>query len=375
MKKKVLQVVNIPFVLPYFFGDQISYLKQNGLDITICCSPGPELDEFCLKYNIKFFPLDIRRKIDPITDLRSVFKLSQFIKKENFDFVVGHTPKGSLLAMVAAYIARTNHRIYFRHGIVYETDTGLKRRLMTFLERTTSYLATKIISVSQSVMLVSQVSNLGAPSKNVLINKGTCNGIDLSRFSRRGNTKLREKLGLNGQHKLVGFVGRLVNDKGINELIEAWKMISQVRSDAILLLVGPFEDRDSLPIETKEQILSDESIVYVGNVSDTVPYYNIMDVFILPSYREGFPTVVLEASAMALPVITTRSTGCIDSIIEGETGMFTSINAKDIAKAMLYYLENPSVGIIHGENGRAWVSRNFKQEVVWENIKNKVFEL
>lgn len=370
---KILQVVNIPFVLPYYFGDQINFLKNNNIDVTIACSPGPELESFCNKYNINKQAIDIVRKVDLITDFRSLIKLICLLRREKFDFVVGHTPKGALLSMLAAKVVGVKNRIYFRHGIVYETTSGMKKGLMKFLEKLTSNCATKIVSVSKSVELYSINAKINSPGKSILLNKGTCNGVDVQRFSKNNSIFDFPEVILHEEDFVVGYVGRLVNDKGINELIEAWKLISTKIEKAKLLLVGPFEERDSLSQKTKQFILNEPSIVFTDLVEDAVPFYNKMDVFILPSYREGFPTVVLEASSMSLPVITTRSTGCVDSIVENQTGVFTQINGRDIANKILYYFENPEVRREHGAAGRKWVSINFDQHIVWQHIINEVF--
>lgn len=372
MKKKTLQVVNVPFVLPYYFGDQIEFLKQNGIDITIACSPGPELTKFCLKYDVGSEPVNVLRKIDLTTDLKSLFKLFFFIKKERFDYVIGHTPKGGLLSMVAAKLAGVKNRIYFRHGIVFETSSGFKRRLMLTLEKLTSACATKIVSVSNSVQEYSLRANINLPHKSVILNKGTCNGVDMERFVKSDSRKMKSKLGL-GDSFVVGYVGRLVSDKGITELVEAMNILKRSIPGVKLLLVGPFEERDSLAESVREQVLNDSSIFFTDLVEDTVPFYNAMDVFILPSYREGFPTVVLEASAMELPVITTRSTGCVDSIVESKTGVYTNIDSISIAENVAFYFNNPAKRNEHGKNGREWVSNNFDQKIVWECIKNEIF--
>src|SRR5690606_19080836 len=212
-------------------------------------------------------------------------------------------------------------------------------------------------------------------SKDILLNKGTCNGIDLTRFISYKSNESRSQLGIPIEDRVIGFVGRLVNDKGINELIDAWKIIISENHDVKLLLVGPFEDRDTLSTEIKEYIQNEPSIIYTGHVDNTLPYYNVMDIFILPSYREGFPTVVLEASAMSLPIITTKSTGCIDSIVENETGVFSKLNGVALADKIQFYLINERLRKQHGQNGRAWVEENFDQHVVWNCIKEAVFKI
>lgn len=374
MKKKILQVVNIPFVLPYYFGNQMVFLKEKGFSVTVACSPGEDLDKFCEKYQLGKEEIDILRRIDLKTDVISLIKLIRLIRRERFDYVIGHTPKGGLLAMLAARIAGVKHRIYFRHGIVYATTKGMKKQLMVALERLTSACATKIVSVSKSVLQYSNKNRINSPQKNVLLNQGTCNGVDFERFKRTNDASKRYELEFDKNDIVVGYVGRLVNDKGINELIDAWKIVKEYSRNVRLLLVGPLEDRDALPTSVKDYILEDPTISFTGLVEDTVPYYELMDIFVLPSYREGFPTVVLEASGMELPVITTRAMGCIDSIEEDITGVFTDISPEAIAQKILYYIRNGDVRRNHGKAGQAWVRQNFDQKVVWAAIESNLLD-
>lgn len=373
---KVLHIVNISFVLPYYFGDQFDYFRKKRIEFHVACSPSEHLEQYGKQKNFKAFPVAIIRKINPIRDFVSLISLIRYIKKNKIDIVIGHTPKGGLLGMLAAYLSGIKRRIYFRHGIMYETSTGLKRWLLKTIEKFTGSLATKVVCVSSSVLQISNQCGLSHPSKNIILGRGTCNGIDVAKFNRSNNqtlaSELSKKLGLAGNY-VLGYVGRLVKDKGIVELIDAWKIVNEYNSHIKLLLVGPFEGEDQLPLETIHVINTDSSIVHMGLTTDPIAYYQLMDLFILPSYREGFPTVVLEASAMELPIITTMSTGCRDAIIPNQTGIFTTINAEDIASKINYYMEHRDIGKTHGSNGRAFVIENFTQEVIWQEIEHEIY--
>ncbi len=374
---KVLHVVNISFVLPYYFGDQFDYFQKKGIEFHVACSQSEHLEQYAKQKQFKAFSVTITRKLNPIRDFVSLISLIKYIKKNKIDIVIGHTPKGGLLGMLAAYLSgRIKKRIYFRHGIMYETSTGLKRWLLKEIEKFTGLIATKVICVSPSVLQISNQCKLSHPSKNIILGRGTCNGIDVVKFSKNNNqslaSELSKKLGLAGNY-VLGYVGRLVKDKGIVELIDAWKIVNEYNSHVKLLLVGPFEEEDQLPLETIRAINTDSSIVHVGLTNDPIAYYQLMNSFILPSYREGFPTVVLEASAMELPVITTMATGCRDAIIPNQTGLFTTINADAIASKINYYIKHKDIGRIHSLNGRAFIVENFRQEAIWKEIENKVF--
>jgi glycosyltransferase involved in cell wall biosynthesis len=377
---KCLHVVNISFVLPYYIGDQFDNFQKLGLKTYVACSPSEHLKQYSIEKKFNPIFVDILREINPVSDLKAILFLRRKINEEQIDIVIGHTPKGAMIAMIAAYLAGVNKRIYFRHGIMYETSKGTKAFLLKTIEKLTGKLATKVVCVSKSVIEKSITENLNKPCKNILLNLGTCNGIDSIRFSKQNITAssqifLREKYQIKLEDRIVGYVGRLVNDKGINELISAWKIIKQKRGDVKLLLVGPFEARDSISEKLKQLIKADNSIIHTGLISDVLPYYGLMDIFILPSYREGFPTVVLEASSMAIPIITTRSTGCVDSIVENETGVYCDLSPIDIADKIGFYLSNKNIATRHGENGRDFVVNNFQQEIIWKEIETKVLEI
>ena len=167
-------------------------------------------------------------------------------------------------------------------------------------------------------------------------------------------------------------MGRLVKDKGIEELIEAWKIIKVKYPNVKLLLVGPIEEKDSISEATKNTIFSDESILFTDFVLDSAPYFSLMDIFILPTYREGFPTVSLEASSMEIPVIITKATGCTESIQENITGVFITHEPKNIAEKILFYLNNDEIAKEHGANGRKFVRANFEESKIWNHISENL---
>ncbi|TWV15113.1 glycosyltransferase family 4 protein [Bacteroidaceae bacterium HV4-6-C5C] len=374
--KNILHVVNISFVIPYFLGDQLLYFTQKGYREFIICSPSSELVRFSEKYNFKYQEVEILRKISVWKDIQAVYATIKFIKRNNIDIVTGHTPKGALIAMFAAYLMRVPIRVYFRHGLVYETSTGIKRKLLIIIDRLAAKMATKIVCVSSSVSIKSIEDNLNKASKQYLLSKGTCNGIDIERFCKENIEEqflieLRKKLGLKNSNFVIGFTGRLVRDKGIIELIFAFQKLQEKYSNMILLLVGVLEKRDALPQNVITYIKNNSNIIYTGYIPNSIiqNYYALMDVFVFPSYREGFGTSTLEASAMNLPIITARVTGCIDSIIENQTGLFVDHNPESIAVAIEYFYSNTDIRFIYGKNGRKFVVENFEQHIVWSEIE------
>lgn len=373
---KILHVVNISFVIPYFLGKQLNCFVERGNKEYVICSPSEELEKFSIDYDFEYKSIDILRKTSIVKDLKAVWSTYRYIKEIKADIVTGHTPKGGLIAMLAAWLARVPVRIYLRHGLVYETSHGLKRALLINIDRLTSRLATKIICVSPSVARRSIEDGLNPESKQNVLAHGTCNGIDVERFCKdainvEATDVLKKQLGIDKGDFIIGFAGRLVRDKGIVELIRAYQAIRKQHQNVKLMLVGMLEIRDALPEDVVKTIKEDKGIINTGYVGYATieQYYALMNVYVLPSYREGFPTSVLEASAMEIPVITTRATGCCDSILDGETGIFVNHDEKDLEQALQRLYDAPSLRENMGKAGRKFVEDNFRQDIVWKEIE------
>ena len=371
---RILHVVNVSFVIPYYLGEQIKYFTDNGNEISIVCSYNDELLNLSNKYGFNYKVIEISRNINILSDIQSLYNLFKYIKKEKFDVVVGHTPKASMLAMITAFINFTPTRIYIRHGIMYETTFGLKRHILKNIEKITAFFSTKVLCVSKSVLDFSIKNNLSNKRKSIIINNGTCNGVDSKiKFNPRLLDdyllkEIKSKLHINENEFVIGFVGRIVQDKGITELVTAWQRLTEKYDNIKLLLIGPLEKRDSINETILNKIVNDTTINYIGHIENTNIYYKLMNVFILPSYREGFPTVVLEASSMELPIITTKATGCIDSIIDNYTGIFCENNYLSIYNCIEKFILNKNLCKIYGSNGRKFVVDNFDQKIIWKSL-------
>ncbi|WP_223560014.1 glycosyltransferase family 4 protein [Chryseobacterium lathyri] len=372
---KVLHIITVSFTINHFFGKQFKYLSNRTNNrYFLGCTPSEEFFQLSDSLGYVPFPVNVTRSISPITDLVAIYKIYKFIRKNNIETVVGHTPKGGMVAMIAAFFARTEDRVYFRHGIIYETSTGLKRLLLKNIDRLSGTLAAKVVCVSHSVREFSNTDRLNSPSKNIILGLGTCNGIDTeNKFNPEKQdlslvNRIRSDIKIDEKDFVIGYVGRLVKDKGINELIEAWQILKLKYANLKLLLVGPIEDRDSISEESKKTIENDPLIIHTGFVLNAAPYFNLMDIFVLPTYREGFPTVSLEASSMNLPVLITKATGCTESIIENKTGLFIKNDSSDIIQKIEFYIENPDMKKLHGYEGRNFVQQNFEETKIWDLI-------
>ncbi len=378
-KQRILHIITVSFVINHFFGKQFLYLKnKTGNEYHLGCSPSDDFIEYSERLEYIPFEVEITRYISPLKDIKAIFKIYTYIKKNKIDKVVGHTPKGGMVAMIASFFAGISDRIYFRHGIVYETSKGTKRCLLKNIDRLTGFFAIKVVCVSNSVKQISVQDKLNKSNKNLVLGLGTCNGIDTNgRFNPKLKIierviQLKSAYNITPKDKVVGYVGRIVKDKGIDDLINAWNILIKERSNSKLLLVGPIEEKDSISDYSKDQIKSNPTIIFEEFVADASPYFALMDIFILPTYREGFPTVSLEASSMGLPVIITKATGCTEAIIENQTGLFTSNEPNDIADKILFYLENEKVAKEHGAKGRLFVQENFEQTKIWDMIADQL---
>lgn len=376
IQMKLLHVVNIYFVVPYFLGNQLKYFKEKGYEEHIICSPSDEMAGYAADMGFQYEEFPVERKISIVDDLRAVWKTARYIRRHKIDVVTGHTPKGGLIAMLAAWLTMRKTRIYFRHGLVYETSKGIKRALLINIDRLASALATKVVCVSPSVMRRSIEDKLAPAKKQLILGNGTCNGINIERFTpaklnAEEQDYLKAKFGIQKGDFVIGYVGRMVRDKGIIELIEAFDELTQTYKNVKILLVGMLETRDALPQNVIGIINNHPNIIHAGYVDyrQIEKMYGLMSVYVLPSYREGFPTSVLEASAMQLPVITTRVTGCCDSIEDGATGLFINNNSHELYQALEKLIANPELCRTLGTNGRKVVEDKFDERVVWPYIE------
>tara|TARA_B110000977_G_scaffold200555_1_gene291533 strand:+ start:1554 stop:2663 length:1110 start_codon:yes stop_codon:yes gene_type:complete len=363
---KVINVINIGYVVPYFFGNQFDYLKKNeNIKSYVACKNDNDFVFYKKKYNLNSLTIPINRKLSLIDDLKCVLRLYKFIKKEKIDVIVGHTPKGGYISVLTGLLVRKKV-IYVRHGLVHETSGGIKRLVLIAIEKINSSLSSKTICVSPSVKNVSLDLKLGKKYKNILLNKGTFNGIDtVHKFNPNCLPPT------NGDYLSFGFIGRFAKDKGLVELIDAWRKINLDYPNYKLFIAGYQDERDPIPNEyfniIEENLIN---ISYLGKIEDPILFYSKINVLILPSYREGFPTVVLEASSLKKAIITTKVTGCIDSIIENKTGLFCDTNSDSIFTSIQFFINNPIKVDEFGENGRHFVVKNFDEKILWNNFIN-----
>ncbi|MDG2380265.1 MAG: glycosyltransferase family 4 protein [Pirellulaceae bacterium] len=378
---RLVHVTTVPQTATSFLSGQLAWLKQHGFEITVVTSPGTEMVEFAEREGIGSRSLAMKRAISPGADLVSLARLISVFQEINPQIVHAHTPKAGLLAMLAAACCRIPIRIYHLHGLRYESAVGWKRALLQSAEKVANRFATDVLCVSPSVKRQAVCDGLFPESAANVLAKGSINGVDSQRFNPDREVVLhralvRKRLGIPSQATVLGFVGRMVQDKGISELVRAWRQLRDEFPELHLLLVGPFEDGGAVSLSLQSELKADCRVHLPGLDWNAIPYYTAMDLFTLPSYREGLPTVLLEAAAMRLPVVATRVTGCVDAVVEGETGLLVSRgDAGQLAKAIRHYVRNSELRQRHGVAARARIVSDYQPLAVWQSLYSHYLQL
>jgi len=345
--------------------DRLRTLREAGFRVTLVSSPGEMLARTAAQEGVEFVALPMRREISPLADLLSLLRLCWLLRRLNPDMTEFSTPKAGLLGSIAALLCGVPVRVYFLRGLKLESCKGLKRSILLMTERLAAACSHVVLCNSVSLRDEALALRLASVHKLRMLGGGSSNGVDVERFSP-GLTDLRARLGISRKAEVVGFVGRLTHDKGLPELIEAFDAILAVRPRAHLLLVGWFDAaEDALGHKLRARIKRHPRIHTTGFVPDTAPYYRAMDLMVLPTWREGFPNVVLEAAASGIPVVTTFATGSRDAVLPEVTGLLIPPGYPEaISEAVIKLLRNSERRGCMGVAARAWVVEHFVNEHV-----------
>ena len=373
-RQAVLHVATVGMSTTFLRG-QVRWVRDRGFEPHVAAARGERLASFGRKEGVAVHPVPMSRRVSPLRDLGSLVRLVRLMRRVRPTVVHAHTPKAGLLAMLAATLVRVPVRIYQLRGLPLETASGLVRQLLWLSDRLACGLAHRVIANSDSLRQVAVREGLCPEAKLRVLVHGSGNGVDAAgRFDParlRGKTRVetRDRWGIPRDARVIGFVGRLVRDKGVAELAAAWRALREQHADLHLLVVGPFEERDPVSAETRAALEGDPRVHLTGANWETPSLYAAMDVVALPTYREGFPNVPLEAAAMELPVVATRVTGCVDAVEDGVTGtLVPAREAETLAAALGRYLDDPALRRRHGRAGRERVLREFRPEAIWEAV-------
>jgi glycosyltransferase involved in cell wall biosynthesis len=343
---------------------QLAYLRDRGFSITVIASPGPDLDAVAEREHVSTVGIRMSRTARLREGPRVLRDIARTLRHVNPDIVNASTAKAGLLGMLASLGLRVPKRVYLVRGLRFEGYSGPTQRVLAQAERTACACATDVVCVSHSVASTLIQRRL-VPQRKVSIIPS--NGVDPLRFRARGETRaegarVRHELGIPADAFVAGFVGRLVPDKGVDDMLDAIERIPH----AWLLVVGGNIAGDNLPATTAARLLRHRRLVHTGRVAEPAPYYAAMDALLFASYREGLPNVPLEAAACELPVVGYQVTGVIDAVQDGVTGILVpKKDTRSLGDALRRYADNVTIRTAHGSNGRARVLDRFSQSGTW----------
>lgn len=371
--KKLFRISTVPLSLNVLLKGQLHFLNQ-FYEVTAISGTGKDLEEVEKREVVKIHPIEMQRQISLLKDLVSLYKLYSYFKKEKPDLVHSITPKAGLLSMAAAKLAGVPVRIHTFTGLVFPNKSGFTQKLLIQMDRFLCSFATHIYPEGHGVKQDLITYKITKKPLAVLAN-GNVNGIDTSYFNRdkislENQEQLCVNLGIERHDFVFIFVGRLVSDKGINELVNAFKQIQALFSQAKLLLVGPFEaELDALSSATLSEIKENKAIITTGYQDDVRSFFAIANVLVFPSYREGFPNVVLQAGAMELPSIVSDVNGCNEIIIEGENGLIVPAkNEIALKNSMINLIKDANLYDHLKQNARLIIVEKYEQSLVWKAI-------
>jgi glycosyltransferase involved in cell wall biosynthesis len=360
---------------------QLAYLRTVGLRAAALCGPGPEVEQVRTRESVPVFTIPMEREIRPRQDLLSFWQVWRLLRRVRPAVCNAGTPKAGLLVGVAAWLARVPCRVYTLHGLRLETATGVKRAVLRLTERIACACAQRVICVSPSLRQRALDLGLVRSNKCVVLGHGSANGVDSVRFAvtpegLAAAGRIRRQHGIESTAPVIGFVGRLTRDKGVPELLEAFRLVRERIPDAVLLVIGSYESGDPVSPETVAGIENGPGVVRIAFVEDMTPYYLLMDMLALPTHREGLPTTVLEAQSAERPVVTTYATGAVDSVSPDVTGLLVPVgDARALADASIRLLSDRGLAQRMGRAGRERVCREFRQETMWASLAGLYAEL
>ncbi|WP_266363312.1 glycosyltransferase [Tellurirhabdus rosea] len=365
----VTQLFSVPESLLFLEG-QIPYFREQGFEVEVMCAPGQAAREFAARTQCRLTPVPFRRTLSPLLDLRCLFRVYRHFQESRPRIVHANTPKAGLLGMLAARLAGVPVRVYELHGLPLESQRGPMRRVLWLTEWVSCRVATVVLAVSPSLKKQALHYRLVTPQKIQVLENGSCNGVEaVTRFNPEridpaDVAELRRNLRLSG--RVIGFIGRLTRDKGLSELVEAWAVLRSRYPDLTLLLIGAPELGSLKKAPQITAWLADSRVRCLGFVPDIERYYALLDVLVLPTYREGLPQVLLEAAAMRVPVVASRVTGAVDAVVEQQTGLFCEpFSSGSLVRMVGRYLEDPELARKHGEAARQRVLDRYSPPAIW----------
>lgn len=372
--KKLIVGITAPSSVILITG-QLQYFKNKGYKTYLMAPSDEKVTAYCEREGCEHLPIEIEREISITKDFKSLLSIYKHFKRVKPDVINFGTPKVSLLGLTAARLLGIKNRIYTCRGYRFEHETGFKRKLLKQFEKLTASCAHSIICISNSVRDFGLENKLFSKEKSVVINKGSSNGLDLTRFNPELITAqeiMAKKQELNILEKdfVFGFVGRLVDRKGVNELFYAFETLQKTNANFKLVVVGSVESEQIADKTLIDKMKSHPSVILTGTQYNVPLYLSLMDVFVLPAWWEGFGNVLIQAAAMKKPIISCEVTGCKDAVNNGFNGDLIETKSIDkLVEKMKEFYQDKSLRDTYGANGVEW-AKNFDSEVIWQGMDN-----
>lgn len=370
--EKLIRITTVPISIEKLLENQPKYFSK-FFDITIVSSDKSELEKLGKKQGVKTFCLPLTRKITPFKDIIAIFKLYFFLKRENPKIVHSHTPKAGFVGMTASFFAGVPIRMHTVAGLPLMERKFIKKKVLIFIEKLTYLFATNVYSNSKKLMEFILSKKFCSKRKIKTLANGSSNGIDTKYFSDNisliSKNKLLDTLKILKNDFVFCYVGRVVKDKGINELVSAFNELNLKNKNCKLIIVGKIENETN-PVSksTMGIIKKNKNILLTGFKNDVRPYLSIGNCFVFPSYREGFPNVLMQAGAMDLPCIATNINGCNEIIQDNINGfLIPPKNIDALVKSMQKIMDKKLI-IKLSKNSRLMVKEKYDQKYFWKKL-------
>jgi len=356
---------------------QLAAARRAGFDVVALSAPGEIAARVSAEEGVEHVPVPMDRGFAVVGDLVALWHITAALRRHRPDVVDASTPKAGLLVALAGWATRVPARVHTLRGLRFETMDGASRRLLSFLTWVTCRLAHRVICISES--LRSRAIECGVVDREhaVVLGAGSSNGLDEKSYAltaeRAGaGSALRQRLGIPPSSCVIGFVGRIALDKGVGDLAAAWRVLREARPDVHWIVVGREDDTDPVPRDVLADMAADPRCHLVGQLDEVATAYAAIDLLVLPTYREGFGNVLIEAAAMERPTVATEVTGCVDAVEDGVTG--TLVPPRDptaLTAAIDRYVADPDLRRRHGIAGAARARRLFGQQVLWNRMHDE----
>ena len=372
-RPKIILSISSTFCLGFLRG-QSKFLKDNGFDVYLFSPAGEGLVEYGQSEGCNIVEIPYKREISLFSDLKCLILTLKHFHKIKPDIINVGTPKSGLIGVLAARILGIENRIFTLRGLRSTAEPeGRTKKIVEFMEKFTHDCANYVISISPSMANYAIDNNILNEKKTVVLAKASSNGINVDKFALDKDKsiidKLKEEFSINNNDFVIGFVGRVVKSKGVEEIYKAFTSLSVRYDNLKMLVIGPIEDTsDSISLNILESMKANKNVVFTGQRKDVDYLYHLMTIFSLPShnFREGFGNVAMEASASGIPIVVSRGAGCQDAILDGQTGILVDpMSVSQLDAAFEYYIKNRNIVIEHGLNGRKFATKFFKNEIIW----------